>query len=95
MSCRKEKDYHVDNSKSYNNTQQDEIQSAHYGQQNFSTFTSCLYYREAEQSDLAKIPIVVISKSSDHSQKAAFTCTNAVVNELKSRMKDSLNKLIL
>ena len=32
---------HVDFSESYNNTQQDEIQSAYIGQQNFSTFTSC------------------------------------------------------
>ena len=47
----------VDYSESYNNTQQDEIQSAYFGQQNFSIFTSCSYYREAEQGDLAKIPI--------------------------------------
>ena len=47
----------VDHSESYNNTQQNEIQSAYFGQQNFSIFTSCSYYREAEQGDLAKIPI--------------------------------------
>ena len=47
----------VDYSESYNNTEQDEIQSAYFGQQNFSIFTSCSYYREAEQGDLAKIPI--------------------------------------
>ena len=47
----------VDYSETYNNTQQDEIQSAYFGQQNFSIFTSCSYYREAEQGDLAKIPI--------------------------------------
>ena len=47
----------VDCSESYNNTQQEEIQSAYFGQQNFSIFTSCSYYREAEQGDLAKIPI--------------------------------------
>ena len=40
-------------------------------------------YREAEQGDLAKITIAVISESSDHSQIAVFTCTNAIVNELK------------
>ena len=28
-------------SKTYNNTQQDEIQSAYFGQQNFSIFASC------------------------------------------------------
>ena len=74
---------HVDYSESCNNTQQDEIQSAYFGQQNFSIFTSYSYYREAEQGDLAKIPIAVISESSNHSRIAAFTCTNAIVNKLK------------
>ena len=80
---------HVDYSESYNNTQQDEIQSAYFGQQNFSIFTSYSYYREAEQRDLAKISIAVISESSNHSRIAAFTCTNAIVNKLK---KDLLKK---
>ena len=35
---------HVDYSKSYNNTQQVEIQSVYFDQQNFSIFTSCSYY---------------------------------------------------
>ena len=37
----------------------------------------------------------MISESSDHSQIAAFTCTNAIVNKLKKKMKDSLKKMIL
>ena len=58
--------------------------------------TSSSYYREAEEGDLAKIPIVVISESNDHhSRIAVFTCTNAIVNELKKRMKDSLKRVIL
>ena len=44
---------------------------------------------------MAKIPITVISESSDHSRIAAFTCSNAIVNELKKRIKDSLKKVIL
>ena len=82
-------------SKSYNSIQQDEIQSAYFGQQNFSIFTSCSYNCEAEQGDFAKIPVVVISESSDYSRIGAFTCTNTIVNELKKRMKDSLKKVIL
>ena len=80
---------YVDYSESYNNVEQCEIQGAYFAQQNVSGFISCsLYYNEAEQGNLAKIPIAVISKSSDHSQIAAFTCTNTIVNELKKRMKD-------
>ena len=70
---------HVDYSESYNNTEQDEIQSAYFGQQNLSIFTSCSYYCEGEQGDLVKIPIAVISESSDHSRIAALTGTNAIV----------------
>ena len=82
-------------SESYNNRQQDETDSAYCGQQNFSIFTSSPYYHETEQGDLAKIPIAVTSQFSHHSRIAAFTCTNAIVNELKKRMKDSLKKAIL
>ena len=71
---------HIDYSKSYNNTQQDEIQRAHFAQQNFSIFISSSYYHEIRQGNLAEI--AVISKSSDHSRTAAFTCTNGIVNEL-------------
>ena len=86
---------HVDYSKSYNNTQPDEAQGAYFRQQNFSIFTSCLYYRAAEQDDLAKILTAVISEACDHYRIAAFTCTNPIINELKKRMKDSMKKFIL
>ena len=51
----------VDYNKSYNNAQEDEIQSVYFDQLNFSIFTSRSNCREAEQGDLAKIPIAVIS----------------------------------
>ena len=85
---------HVDYSESYNNTQQDEIQSAYFGQQNCSVFISCSYCHKAEQDHFPKIPIAVISESSDHSRIATFIYTNATVNELKKRMKDSLKEVI-
>ena len=85
---------HVDYSESYNNTQQDEIQSAYFGQQNCSVFISCSYCREAEQGDLPKIPVAVVSESSDHSRIATFIYTNPTVNESKKRMKDSFEKVI-
>ena len=69
---------HVDYRKSYNNTLQNEIKSAYFGQQNFSIFRSCSFYRQADKSDLAKIHIAVISESSNHYRIASFTCTNAI-----------------
>ena len=78
---------YVDYSESCNDTQQDEIQSAYFGEKNFSIFTSFSNYRSRTRH-LAQIPIAGISESCDHSRIASFTCTNAIVNELKKRMKD-------
>ena len=36
--------FHVDYSESYKNKQQDEIQSAYFGQSIFSLFTACVYH---------------------------------------------------
>ena len=78
---------HVDCNESYNNTQKDEIQSVYFGQQNFRISTSCSCYREAEQSDLTKISIAVISESSHLSRIVAFTCNNTIVKELERGWK--------
>ena len=75
---------HVDYSENQNNTQQYEIQSTYFVQQNFSIFTSCSYYHQAKQGDLVKISIKVIGEFRDHSRRAAFACTKA--NELKKGM---------
>ena len=56
---------------------------------------TCSNYRKAEQGSFAKICIAVISESSDHSLIAAFTCTNAIINELKNKIKDLFKKVIL
>ena len=85
---------HVDYSKSYSNSQQDEVQSAYFGQQNFSIFTSCSYYRDSGEVSLTKVPLVVTSESNDHSRITAFSCIVTIVDELKKLMGE-LRKIIL
>ena len=46
---------HVDYSESYSNSQQDEVQSTYFGQQNFSIFTSYSYYRDSGEDNLTKV----------------------------------------
>jgi len=65
------------------NSQQNEVQSAYFGQQNFSIFTSCSYYRDSGEDNLTKVPMAVISESNDHSRIAAFSCIVAIIEELK------------
>lgn len=37
---------HIDYSENYKNKQQDEIKTAFYGQEQFSLYTACVYFRE-------------------------------------------------
>lgn len=53
----------VDYSQSYSNAQQDKTQSAYFGHQNFSIFTSFFYYSAKEHADLVTVPMSVISES--------------------------------
>ena len=43
---------HVDSAVSYENKQQDEVQSAYFGHSNFSLFTACCYAKESENGVL-------------------------------------------
>ena len=81
----------VDYSESYSNSQQDEVHSAYFGQQNFSIFTSCSYY---PRDNLTKVPMVVIRESNDHSRIAAFSCIVTIIDELK-KLLGELHKVIL
>ena len=85
---------YVDYSESYSNSKQDEVQCAYFGQQNFSIFTFCSYYRDSGKDNLTKVPMAVISKSNDHSRIAAFSCIVTIVGELK-KLTNELHKMIL
>ena len=73
---------HVGYSESYSNPQQDEGQSAYFGQQSFSVFTS--YYSDSGEGNLTKVPMAAISESNDHSKITAFSCIVTIVEELKN-----------
>ena len=85
---------HVEYNERYSNSQHDEVESAYFGQQNFSIFTSCCYYRDSGEDNLTKILMAVISKSIDHSRITAFSCIDTIVNELK-KLVNELHKVIL
>lgn len=84
--------FHVDYSESYKNKQQDEIQSAYFGQSSFSLFTACVYHLDGNDS-LYKRPITVVSESSDHSRLAALTCIDFVMKEVEKHI--FLKKIII
>ena len=68
---------HVDYAESYKNVQQNEIQSAYFGNSTFSIFTVCCYTKSLDEDDvdgLKKDSVVVVSESKEHNRIAAFTC---------------------
>ena len=85
---------HVDYSQSYSNSQQDEVHSTYFAQQNFHMFTFCSYYHDSGEDNLTKVPKVVIRESSDHCKIAAFSCIVTIVEELKKLLSE-LRKAIL
>ena len=72
---------HVDYSKHYSNKDQEEIQSAYFGHNTFSIFTTCFYFRGDDEEVVSK-NITVTSNATDHSCIAAHTCTMKVIEEL-------------
>ena len=70
------------------------MQSAYFGQQNFSIFTSSSYCHNSGEDNLTKVPMAVISESNDHSRIATFSCIVTIVGELK-KMMDGLCNVIL
>ena len=71
---------HIDYSE---NIQQGEIQSAYFGHDSFSIFTACCYLRK--DCDRINENTTIISKASDHSRNAAFTCINKVFDFVREK----------
>ena len=59
---------HVDYAESYKNSQQNEIQSAYFGNSTFSIFTACCYTKSLDNGGLKKDSIVVVNESKKHNR---------------------------
>lgn len=85
---------HVDFAENYKNDQQDEIQSAYFGHQSFSLFTSCCYFLDEEQK-LDHKSIVVITESSDHNRITSMSSLKQVVEIAEEWTKRKFHRLIV
>ena len=83
---------HVDYSENYNNTQQDEIQSAYFGNSTFSIFTTCDYILNNGR-ELSKRSAAVVGESSDHSRIAALTCVDMVLKGIEKQTEVDCQKV--
>ena len=75
---------HVDYGENYENKQQREIQSAHFGHTTFSIFTTCCYLRDAEDKVICE-SVTITSELPDHSRAAAITSVLKVIDHLREK----------
>ena len=85
---------HVDFAGNYRNDQQHEIQSAYFGHESLSLFTSCCYYKD-EENNLQQKSIVVVTENSDHNRVTSMSSLKAVVEIAESRTGKKYHRLIV
>ena len=61
--------------------QQNENQSAYFGNSTFSIFTGCCCTKSLDNGDLKKDSIVVVNESKEHNRNAALTCLKKVIDK--------------
>ena len=86
---------HVDYAESYKNSQQNEIQSAYFGNSTFSIFTACCYTKSLDSGGLKKDSIVVVNDSKEHNGAAALTCLKKVVEKAEEINVAKYDKIIV
>ena len=86
---------HVDYAESYKNSQQNEIQSAYFGNSTFSIFTACCYTKSLDNGGLKKDSIVVVNDSKEHNRAAALTCLKKVVEKAEEINVAKYDKIIV
>ena len=85
---------HVDFAENYRNDQQNEIQSAYFGHQSFSLFTSCCYYKD-DGNILQQKSIVIITENSDHNRVTSMSSLRKVVEIAENSLGKSFRRLII
>ena len=85
---------HLDYSENYKSTQQNEIQSAYFGNQSFSLFT-CAYYRDMTDGKMAKIPLTITSQAGDKDRASLISCVNKMIAHLRDLIPNPIQSSYL
>ena len=85
---------HVDFAENYRNDQENEIQSAYFGHQSFSLFTSCCYYKD-DENILQQKSIVIVTESSDHNRVTSISSLKKVVEIVENNLGKNFRRLIV
>ena len=78
----------ADFAESYKNDQQDAIQNTYFGNQGFSIFTACCYFKVTNNNVIdgknTNSNAIVVTERPDHDRAASMSCLEKVVAEIKS-----------
>ena len=85
---------HVDFAESYRNDQQNEIKSAYFGNQSFSLFTSCCYFKGVT-SEIRNKRIVAVTENSDHNRITSMSCLKKVIDTVETDCGKSFTNVVL
>ena len=86
---------HVDYAESYKKSQQNEIQSAYFGNSTFSIFTACCYTKSMDNGGLKKDSIVVVNESKEHNRAVALACLEKVVEKAEEINVAKYDKIVV
>ena len=84
----------VDFAESYRNDQQNEIESAYLGNQSFSLFTSCCYFKGAA-SEVRNESLVVVTQNSNHNRITSISCLKKVIDTVEAECGKSFTNFVL
>ena len=79
---------------SYRNDQQDEIQSDYFGNQSFSIFTSCCYFKDVT-SEVRNKSVVVVTENSDHNRITSMSCLKKIFDTMETECGKPFTNFIL
>ena len=85
---------HFDFAESYRNDQQNEIQSAYFGNQSFSLFTSCCYIKGVT-NEIRNNSVVVVTENSDHNRITSMRCLKKMIDILETECGKAFTNVVL
>ena len=74
---------HVDFAGSYRNDPQNEIQNAYFGNQSFSLFTSCCYFKGVT-NEIRNKSVVALTENSDHNGVTSMSCLKKMIDTVET-----------
>ena len=64
----------LDFNENYRNQNQNEIQSAYFGNNSFSIFTACVFYNNQGKTEM--VPVTITTEGSDKSRVTSISCVD-------------------